>query len=139
MPDSTFQTHPDCTGPLHPKAIEGIELFNRRHYFEAHEALEAAWREETGPVRELYRGTLQVAVVYLHITRKNYAGALKVYHRSQKWLNLWSETCRGVAVGQLRRDLDAAILELQTLGPGRVAEFDLSLLKPVIWNQNGPA
>jgi uncharacterized protein len=125
----------DCDGPLPKKAIEGLELFNRGRYWQAHEALEAAWRAEKGPIRELYRGVLQAGVVYLHITRRNYAGAMKVYRRSQKWLTLWPETCRGIAVGQLQKDLQRAILEVQTLGAERIAEFDLSFLKPVIYNQ----
>lgn len=103
----------DCNGPLHPKAIQGLELFNHGYYFEAHEALEAAWREESGPLRDLYRGILQVGVVYLHITRHNYPGALKVYQRCRKWLQHWPGTCRGVAVGQLRRDLEDVMSALQ--------------------------
>ncbi len=126
----------DCQGSLPPKVIEGLELFNRGHYWEAHEALEAAWRAESGPVRELYRGVLQAGVVYLHITRQNYAGAAKVYRRSQKWLTLWPDICRGIAIGQLQKDLKNAILEMQALGPDRMAEYDLSLLKPVVYETN---
>ncbi len=35
-----------CNGALHPKAIEGLKLFNEKKFFEAHEELEDAWREE---------------------------------------------------------------------------------------------
>ena len=136
--DSSVVSSPnisDCDGHLPQKAIEGLELFNQGRYWQAHEALEAAWRAEKGPIRELYRGVLQAGVVYLHITRRNYAGAMKVYRRSQKWLTLWPETCRGIAVGQLQKDLQRAILEVQILGAERMAEFDLSFLKPVIYNQ----
>jgi len=123
----------DCLGRLHPDAVAGMELFNHGEYFAAHEALEAAWREERGPIRELYRGILQAAVVYLHILRGNYAGAFKVYQRSRKWLDPWPETCRGVAVGQLRRDLGAAITSMQALGPERIERFDRALIKPVTY------
>ena len=133
MSNLTMQGTTGCCGALHPKAAEGLELFNRGRYFEAHESLELAWRDETGPVRELYRGILQAAVVYLHITRGNYAGAVKVYLRSQRWLIPWPETCRGVNVGQLRRDLDVAIGEVKLLGPERITSFNLSLLKPVAY------
>ena len=124
-----------CDAPLHPQAAEGLRLFNAGEYFEAHEALEEAWNAEEGKVRELYRGILQIAVVYLHITRGNYPGALKVYSRSQKWLRNWPETCRGIEVGRLRRDAEAAINELKRLGPEKIAEFDRSLLKLVQWEQ----
>src|SRR5687768_12508772 len=105
-----------CRAPLHPRAVEGLRLFNAREYFEAHEALEDAWNAEPGPVRDLYRGILQVAVVYLHITRRNYNGAVKVYIRSQRWLNPWPEVCRGIEVGELRRNAEIAISELNRLG-----------------------
>jgi predicted metal-dependent hydrolase len=121
----------DCQGLLHPKAIHGMELFNQGRYFEAHEALEAAWRAESGPVRDLYRGILQVGVVYLHITQFNYPGALKVCQRCRKWLLPWPEICRGVEVGQLRQDLETVMAALQNLGPQHILEFDISLLKPV--------
>ncbi len=123
----------DCNGTLHPRAREGLILFNEGKYFEAHEELEAAWRDERGKVRELYQGILEAGVTYLHITRGNYAGAMKVYGRSMKWLRQWPETCRGVEVGHLRNDLDSAIEEVKRLGEKRIAEFNRGLLKPIIW------
>jgi predicted metal-dependent hydrolase len=131
--------HDLCTAPLHPRAEEGLRLFNAGEYFEAHEALEDAWNEERGPVRNLYRGILQLAVVYLHIRRRNYNGAVKVYGRSQRWMKDWPDLCRGIEVGQLRRDAGAAINEVRRLGPERMSEFDNALLKPVHWNERqGP-
>jgi predicted metal-dependent hydrolase len=140
MSDFALPTAVDCQGPIHPQAIQGLEFFNHAHYFEAHEALEAAWRDEKGPVRELYRGILQVGVVYLHISRHNYPGAIKVYQRCMKWLQPWPETCRGIPVGQIRRDLEAAITALKELGPANIAEFDIQLLKPIHYqiHENNP-
>jgi uncharacterized protein len=136
MSDLSTPGTADCLGSLHPKAVEGLELFNLGRYFEAHEALEAAWRDESGPVRDLYRAILQVGVVYLHITNHNYPGAFKVHLRCQKWLRLWPETCRGVAVGRLKRDLEAVMTALQELGPEHITDFDMSLLKPVHYSED---
>jgi predicted metal-dependent hydrolase len=124
-----------CKEPLHPRAAEGLRLFNVGEYFEAHEALEDAWNAETGRVRDLYRGILQIAVVYLHITRRNYNGAVKVYARSQRWTRDWPAVCRGIQVEELRSDAQAAINEVQRLGLERISEFDNSLLKPVRWEE----
>ena len=123
-----------CNAPLHPQAAEGIRLFNAGEYFEAHEALENAWNAETGKVRDLYRGILQIAVVYLHITRANYDGAMKVYDRSQRWLKDWPEICRGIQVGELRKNAEAVIAEVQRLGRENIRQFDRSLLKPIRWS-----
>ncbi len=125
----------DCEGALHPRAREGIRLFNEGRYFEAHEELEAAWKDERGNVRGLYQGILEAAVTYLHIRRGNFTGALKVYGRSMRWLRKWPDNCRGTDVGQLRRDLDAAIVEVQRLGESRLGEFDEALFRPVIWKE----
>lgn len=111
-----------------------MELFNAGEYWQAHEELEQAWKEENSPVGELYRAILQTAVVYLHITRANYNGAIKVYGRVQKWIKPWPEVCRGIEIGRLRRDLDAVIAEVKRLGPDGLARFDRSFLKPVKWS-----
>lgn len=125
-----------CEDILPPRVKEGLRLFNEGRYFEAHEELEAAWRSEKGWVRELYQGMLEAAVTYLHIRRGNFAGAIKVYGRSMKWLNSWPDACRGVQVGKLRSDLSTAIQEVQRLGPEHIAEIDEIYFKPVIWEED---
>ncbi|MCC7359130.1 MAG: DUF309 domain-containing protein [Anaerolineales bacterium] len=121
----------DCAGPLSPLAARGIQLFNARQYFEAHEELEHAWNADPGPGRELYRGVLQVAVAYLHVTRGNYRGALKMFLRLRQWLDPMPAVCRGVDVAQLRQDALAIRAALEALGPERIGEFDQALLMPV--------
>lgn len=111
-------------------------LINKGKFFDAHEELEAAWREEKNKVRELYQGILEAAVTYLHITWGNYPGAIKVHVRSMRRLNEWPETCHGVDVGQLRRDLEAAITEVKRLGSGRLSEFDKTMFKPILLTEN---
>jgi predicted metal-dependent hydrolase len=120
-----------CTGGLHPKAEEGLALFNARQYWHAHEALETAWLEEPGPVRHLYRGILQAGVVYLHAERKNYRGVVKVYKRCRKWLDPFPAHCRGLNIEQLRNDLEAVYVAIVALGPDHLDQFDQSLLKPI--------
>ena len=132
-------SHDDtCKAPPHPHAVEGFRLFNAGKYFEAHEALENAWNAEPGEVRDLYRGILQIAVAYLHITRGNYHGAVKVHARSQKWLRDWSPVCRGIQVDELKRDAETAMKEVERLGEAGIGEFDMSLLKPIRWDESAP-
>ena len=124
-----------CNAPLPPQAVEGFRLFNAGNYFEAHEELEAAWNAEKGRVRDLYRGILQIAVTYLHITRRNYQGAVKVYARSQKWLKDWADLCRGIHVAELRADAAKVMREVERLGETRIGQFDTALLKPIHWDE----
>ena len=131
--NSLIVTPSDCAGTIHPAAIKGMQLFNAGEYWLAHEALEEAWKDESGAVRELYRAILQTGVVYLHITRGKYNSAIKMYERVQKWIQPWPEVCRGIQIGGLRRDLEVVIAEVRRLGPDRLAGFDRSLFKPVRW------
>lgn len=126
----------DCIGEIHPMAVEGLMLFNARQYWKAHEAFEEAWLDEIGEVRHLYRGILQAGVIYLHVEQNNYRGAKKVYHRSQRWLAPFPDTCRGINIGQLKTDLDKVITEVNRLGQDHLDKFDRSLLKPIKFDLN---
>jgi predicted metal-dependent hydrolase len=125
----------DCDGTLHPNAIEGLKLFNEKLFFESHEKLEDAWRDEKGDIRYLYQGVLQAAVTYFHITRGNYEGAVKLHERCMKLLNGFPDVCRGINVGKLKNDLEDVIQEVQKLGIERLNEFDKSQFKNVQWNE----
>lgn len=131
----TVSTDTLCNAPLHPQAVEGLHLFNAGNYFEAHEALEEAWKAEQGKVRDLYRGILQIAVVYLHVRRGNYAGAIKVYGRSLRWMKDWPDICRGIQVGELRRNAEIVIKEVERLGEEKINRFNPLLLKPITWTE----
>lgn len=89
---------------LDPRAIKGIQLFNQKKFFAAHEELELAWRDEQGAIRDLYRGILQVGVAYYHIQHRNFTGAQKMFVRAEKWLAPYSGYYLGVNVGKLKKD-----------------------------------
>lgn len=125
-----------CDEPLSDLARRGIDEFNRGEFFEAHETLEHAWIEDTGPGRDLYRAMLQVAVAYLQIERGNYRGAVKMLMRVRQWIDPLPEVCRGVDVAALRADAYAVNDALAALDPdARDADgglpVDRALLKPI--------
>lgn len=120
-----------CSAPLPLRARQGIVLLNDGFYFEAHEALEDAWRQETAPIRDLYRGLLQAAVVYLHASRGRYAGAVKVYERCVGHLRPWAPLCQGVDVARLLADLQALRGEIERLGPDGLSALDPIWLRSV--------
>ncbi|MDO9182992.1 MAG: DUF309 domain-containing protein [Bacteriovorax sp.] len=54
---------------------EGIRLFNAQKYWECHEDLEDHWREEPGPIRNVYWAVIQVAAAMIHYRDSNLIGA----------------------------------------------------------------
>jgi uncharacterized protein len=113
------------------EALRGLECFNAGAYFEAHEHLETAWRAEAGPLRDLYRGVLQVAVGYLHIQRGNYTGALKLFERSRACLAPFGAACLGINLARLSADRERVEAELRRIGPSHIASFNQELFQPV--------
>lgn len=120
-----------CRDPLLPAAEAGIAAFNRGEYYVAHEELEAAWMEDQGPGRDLYRSILQVAVAYYQVERGNYRGAVKMLLRVRQWLAPLPDICRGVDIARLREDVALVQAALVELGPQRVQDVDRSLFRPV--------
>jgi uncharacterized protein len=122
----------DCNTPLPSDAIQGLEYFNAGKYFEAHEELETAWRREKGPIRELYRGILQVAVAYYHIQRGNYTGGLKMFRRCRQRLDPFPDECCGVNLARLRQDFERVERQVLALEPGADAYFSF---QPVFYRR----
>lgn len=122
-----------CQEPLSVLALSGIEKFNQGAYYDCHDDLEEAWRQDSGPGRDLYRGLLQIAVAYYQIERGNYRGATKMLLRMRQWLDPVPPVCRGVNVGKLLEDATAVQDALFALGPEKISEFDHTLFEPVLF------
>lgn len=120
-----------CSQPLPPEAVEAVRKFNAGEFYKQHDLFEALWMYEPGPIRELYRGVLQVGIAYFQITRGNGRGALKMLLRSIQWLAMLPDVCQGVNVAQLRADAAQVRAELERVGEDGLDQFDLNLLKPV--------
>lgn len=123
----------DCKQQLPPKVIVGLKLFNQKKFYESHEELEDAWHAERGEIRSLYQGILQAAVIYFHITRANYEGAIRMHERCMKLLADYPDVCCGIEVGALKRDLWAVNEEVKRLGLEGIANFEYSLFKDLKW------
>ena len=110
------------------EVLRGSDLFNNGAFFECHEELELAWRAEADSVRELYQGILQVGVGFYHQSRGNHHGAVTLLERGLRRLGRLPDLCRGVDVATLRAEATRCRDELVKLGPGRIDEFDRTLI-----------
>ena len=133
--DVDVYTAPARRHGLPDLALIGIRLFNQGEYYKCHDALEEAWRQETSPIRELYRSILQVGIAYFQIERGNYRGGMKMLLRVRQWLDPLPAHCRGVNIDQLRQDVDAVQRLLTQLGPDRIAGFDKTLFRPIDYEE----
>ena len=128
--NTQLKTDPLPAG-LHPLALEGIELFNRGRYYEAHDPLEEAWMETQSPERDLYQGILQIGLAYYQISRGNYRGALKMFKWGQRNLENLGESMMGINITQLIEDSRAIESILRDLGDSQVYKFNPGIIKQV--------
>ncbi len=128
-----------CRQALPAAVHEGLDRFNRRAFFDAHESLEAAWRAEPGKVRDLYHGILQLAVAWHHVERGSHSGALHSLARAQHWLAGFPGECHGLNVDAIRAQVEALRAEIIRHGGGGLAAVDRGLHQPIRPERDHPA
>ena len=101
----------------------GVDLIRGRHYFEAHEELELAWRAAEPAERDFFQGLVHVAVAWYQAGRGNRVGCERQLDKAERRLRPFVPLHRGVEVEQLLKDVAEA--------RGRVANGSLELDPPV--------
>jgi len=89
--------------------LEGIRLFNEGLYYECHEEIEHEWHAETGPIRDLYQGILQIGVGFHHASNGNLRGARLLLTDGLDKLGRFLPACMGIDT-QALWDASAALL-----------------------------
>ena len=111
--------------------LQGIEEFDRGKFFECHEYLEEAWMQESGRVRYLYQGILQVGVGFYHLQNGNWRGATGLLRNGTIRLREFEPVTLGVDVTKLVRESERCLQQLETLGRDHIDEFDASKIPKV--------
>lgn len=86
----------------HDSFARGIEQFNRRRFFEAHESWEEVWLRALEPDKTFLQGIIQVAAGLHHYTRGNLDGAESLLRAGLAKLEQFPTNCRGLNVEGLR-------------------------------------
>ena len=84
--------------------LEGVENFNQRKFWEAHESWETLWLVAESDLVEYLQGLIQIAAAYHHIQRGTLRGAPRLFAAALKRLEPFPLVCCGVD----RTDVDAA-------------------------------
>ena len=87
-----------------PRYAEYFRLFAGEKFFEAHEVLEALWRETKGKDRDFYQGLIQLAASLVHFQRGNSAGAKELFCTASHYLEPYLPDYQGVDVREILKD-----------------------------------
>jgi len=84
------------------KFRRGLDQFNRRHFFDAHETWEEIWLPSPEPGKTFLQGIIQVAAAFHHYTRGNHAGTRSLLQAGLKKLERFPKTHAGLQLEELR-------------------------------------
>ncbi len=128
MPPASFKNDPLLT----PEQLESrlgefyaaVEQFNDGYYFESHETLEDLWMVTPLPERELFQAVIQIAAAFVHFSRGEYPGIIKLLDSALEKLRPFAPAHLGVDVAALVADVERARGEITSLGPERFTDWD---------------
>jgi len=86
----------------------GLDLFNRAHFFDAHEVLEDVWRAlpRDRPLRRHLQGMVQLAVAFHHQSKGNHVGARSVLERAVRNISGADSSFPELDLDRLRAELE---------------------------------
>ena len=102
-----------CASEPPPGVLEGIRLFNEGLYYECHEEIEHEWHAETGDIRNLYQGILQIGVGFHHASNGNLRGARLLLTDGLDKLSRFLPVCLGIDTQTLWDDSAKLLTDIE--------------------------
>ncbi len=114
-------------GPaFHESLSKGIELFNRREFYEAHEAWEEGWIDELSDARLLLQGLIQVAAGFYKLQCASPVGTVKLLKLGLAKLRPFAGNSLGVDLEPLLHEVERWHSRAEQLVAQKRADFDPS-------------
>lgn len=109
---------------LDPRFLKGVEHFNRRAFYDAHEIWEDVWNDNQGDENRFVQGLIQYATSLHHFEAKNLKGARILYDGGMELMKPFAgRVFWGVDVSRLNDAMTACLKEVAGLAyadlPGR--------------------
>lgn len=120
-----------CAAPPPPALVKAVDEFNAGAYFECHDTLEAWWLADRSPVRDLYKGIIQIAGGLYHFGNGNARGCSKLLAKGAGYIEPFGPRCQGIDVAGLIAMARAALDWCATAAPG--AQLPPHLVPRITW------
>ena len=91
----------------------GIEQFNAREFWEAHESWEVVWLPAPEPDKTFLQGIIQVSAGFYHYQENNLVGAQSLLRRGLKKIGQFPGEYRGLRLEELRVTAKAWLAALE--------------------------
>ena len=81
---------------------KGLQAFNKREFYDAHEYWEEIWTEYRLPDAKFIQGLIQLTVGFYHLTNENLNGARGLFMKCQKKFDDYNGLHRGLSVQEIK-------------------------------------
>jgi predicted metal-dependent hydrolase len=107
----------------------GVNLFNRRQFWHAHEAWEQVWLRHDEDERLFFQGLIQLAAAYHHLlVKKSFQGMMNNFDKAYTKLEVFQPAYLGVRVTPLLRFIEQAKKEAANIGSDGIEQFNHNLI-----------
>jgi predicted metal-dependent hydrolase len=113
----------------------GVEEFNARRFFEAHDIWEELWRETSGTHRLFYQGLIQTAVGFYHFSGGNLQGACSQFRKSLQKLERYLSAYNGIDTQHLVDHVRVCLQNADALRNGSPGEFNTRMIPQIRLHQ----
>jgi hypothetical protein len=97
-----------------PRFLQGVEHFNRRDFYAAHDPWESLWLERFGEEKDFLQGLILCAVALHHYGRRNFNGARSRFRLALEKLEKYPEAYWGVDLKKFLRRMRGVMHRLLT-------------------------
>jgi len=98
---------------------QGIDLFNRGYFFEAHDVWEEIWQAEKGPMRNYFKGLIHLAGGFHHYQNGNYRGSVALLTSGVGYLLPYLPGQMGIDLVTILPEVRAQLEKVTRLRDGR--------------------
>ena len=97
-----------------PRFLEGVDLFNRKDFYAAHDPWESLWLERFGEEKDFIQGLILTAVALHHYANANLTGARSRWRIASGLLEDYPSRYWGLDVEHFRRRMRGVMHRLLT-------------------------
>ena len=113
--------------------LEGVDLFNRKSFYDAHESWEHLWTEYNLDDALLIQGLIQLSVAYFHITNLNLKGSKNLFNKCIPKLEKYRENLRGIDINEIINTAELALDNINSIE--NTNDFDWALVPQIRINK----
>ena len=109
--------------------LDGIDLFNSRKFYAAHDSWEYLWTEYPLKDSLFIQGLIQLSVAYFHITNLNLIGSKNLFNKCLPKLKKFPNSHRNINVEEIIISAENSLNKVIDID--KVNQFDWSLVPQI--------